>query len=109
MAHIETFRLYIKGSKESSIFENIHSDSFKFTEYFEYYNSLINDKRLLEIMELYNYTGIFCLSPYFSAQWVDFTKNKIFEIKDYCNLSKLILDGSLLVTDYSSIFLNSDI
>ena len=101
---IPTFRLYIKGSKESSIFENIHSDSFKFTEYFEYYNSLINDKRLLEIMELYNYTGIFCLSPYFSAQWVDFTKNKIFEIKDYCNLSKLILDGSLLVTDYSSIF-----
>ena len=101
---IPASRLYIKGSLESPIFESIHSDSFKLTEYFEYYNNLINDKKLLKFMEIYNYTGIFCLSPYFSSQLVDFKKNKYFVIKDACNLHKLILYSSLLITDYSSIF-----
>ena len=101
---IPASRIYIKGGLETPIFESIHSDSFKLTEYFEYYNNLINDKRLLKFMEIYNYTGIFCLSKYFSAQWIDFEKNTYFEIKDVCNLHKLILNSSLLITDYSSIF-----
>ena len=96
-------RLYIKGSLENPIFESIYSDSFKSTEYFKYYNNLINDKRLLKFMEIYNYTGIFCLSPYFSAQWIDFKKNSHFAIKEVCNLHELILYSSLLITDYSSI------
>ena len=96
-------RLYIKGSLENPIFESIYSDSFKSTEYFKYYNNLINDKRLLKFMEIYNYTGIFCLSPYFSAQWIDFKKNIHFTIKEFCNLHDLILYSSLLITDYSSI------
>jgi CDP-glycerol glycerophosphotransferase (TagB/SpsB family) len=101
---IPASRLYIKGSLENPIFESIYSDLFKSTEYFEYYNNLINDKRLLKFMEIYNYTGVFCLSPYFSAQWIDFKNNKYFAIKDVCNFHKLILNSSLLITDYSSIF-----
>ena len=55
-------------------------------------------------MKLYNYTGIFCLHHYFSAQWIDFQKNDQFVIKDKCNYQELILESSLLITDYSSIF-----
>ena len=99
-------RLYIQGNEDNSHFTNIYSNSFKLTEYFIFYNNLINDKILLNIMELYNYTGIFCLNPYFSAQWIDFKKNKLFEINNVCDLHRLIIEGSILITDYSNIFLD---
>ena len=60
-------------------------------------------KDCLNSWKYINYTGIFCLSPYFSAQWIDFKKNSHFAIKEVCNLHELILYSSLLITDYSSI------
>ena len=101
---IPTWRKEIKGNKESPIFENIYSNTFKNTQFYHFYNNLINDQRLTKVMKLYNYTGIFCLHHYFSAQWIDFQKNDQFVIKDKCNYQELILESSLLITDYSSIF-----
>ena len=101
---IPTWRLYIKGNIESLLYESIHSDTFKNTQYFKFFNSLINNQKLLEAMNLYNYTGIFCLHQYFSSQWIDFKQNTRFEIKEKCNYQKLLIEGSLLITDYSSIF-----
>ena len=99
-----TWRINIKGNKDSSIYETVHSDYFKLTAFFDFYNKLINDERLINIMKLYNYTGIFCLHPNFAAQWIDFESNQLFQIQKKCNYQKLIIKGSLLVTDYSSIF-----
>ena len=101
---LPTWRMFIKGKKESLIYENIYSNSFKYSTFFEFYNNLINDERLLKVMESYNYTGVFCLHHKFAAQSVDFIKNKLFVIKDICNYQKLLIEGSLLITDYSSIF-----
>ena len=55
-------------------------------------------------MNKYNYKGIFCLHPCFSAQWIDFIPNDYFSVKSRCNYQKFLLEGSLLITDYSSIF-----
>jgi len=99
-----TWRLSIKGNKDSLIYESIHSDAFKLTQFFNFYNSLINDQELIKVMKQYNYTGVFCLHQYFAAQWIDFTKNSQFVIKDICNYQDLLIKGSLLITDYSSIF-----
>ena len=99
-----TWRLSIKGNKDSLIYESIHSDAFKLTQFFNFYNSLINDQELIKVMKQYNYTGVFCLHQYFAAQWIDFTKNSQFVIKDICNYQDLLIQGSLLITDYSSIF-----
>lgn len=101
---LPTWRMYIKGNKESLIYDFIYSDSFKYTKFFKFYNNLINDERLLKVMNYYNYTGIFCLHSKFAAQWVDFIKNEHFIIKDICNYQKLLKEGSLLITDYSSVF-----
>lgn len=101
---IPTWRLSIKGNKDSTVYESIHSDAFKFTRFFNFYNSLINDKKLIKIMKKYNYTGVFCLHQYFAAQWIDFTNNSQFVINDNCNYQELLIRGSLLITDYSSIF-----
>jgi len=99
-----TWRINIKGYKDSPIYETVHSDFFKSTKFFDFYNNLINDERLINVMKLYNYTGIFCLHPNFAAQWTDFDNNQQFQIKRKCNFQKLIIKGSLLVTDYSSVF-----
>ena len=99
-----TWRINIKGNKDSSIYEIVHSDFFKSTTFFDFYNNLINDERIINIMKLYNYTGVFCLHPNFAAQWIDFKNNQQFQIEKKCNFQKLIIKGSLLVTDYSSIF-----
>lgn len=55
-------------------------------------------------MEKYNYTGLLCLPPYFSEQIIDFISNKLFKIKSDCNMDKLLVKASLLITDYSNIF-----
>ena len=94
----------IQGTKDLITYESIHSDTFIYTDYFKFYNDLINDPKLLFQMSKYNYTGIFCLHPCFSAQWVDFNQNNIFSVLDKCDYQKLLLESSLLITDYSSIF-----
>ena len=84
--------------------ENLYSSTFNSTDFYNFYNNLINNDELLYNMEKYNYIGIFCLHPYFSKQWIDFKQNKYFYIKEICDYQNLILKSSLLVTDYSSIF-----
>ena len=100
---IPTWRMEIKENKDSSIYKTIYCDNFKETKFFYFYNSLINDKRLINAMNLYNYTGIFCLHQNFQAQWIDFTKNEKFIVQETCDYQSQLLNASLLVTDYSSI------
>lgn len=99
-----TWRFNIKGTVNRITFESIHSDIFKFTEYFKFYNNLINDERLIYAMNKFNYTGIFCLHPRFSSQYIDFKKNDLFSIMNKCNYQEYLIKSSLLVTDYSSLF-----
>ena len=101
---IPTWRMNIKENMGSPLYETIHSEDFKYTKYFNFYNNLINDEKLINAMKLYNYKGIFCLHQNFAAQWIDFTKNEVFKIEGICNYQELIMKSSLLITDYSSIF-----
>ena len=99
-----TWRIYIKGTYDTNTHESIYSRSFKETDYFKYYNNFINNEELLYTLKKFNYTGIFCLHPYFNKQYIDFEQNNIIYIKETYNYQELILKSSLLVTDYSSIF-----
>ena len=101
---IPTWRFYIKGTFNLNTYESIYYSSFNSTNYFNFYNNLINDERLLLNMKILNYKGIFCLHPTFSEQWKDFNQNEIFHVLKVCDYQNLILKSSLLVTDYSSIF-----
>ena len=55
-------------------------------------------------MEKYDYKGILCLHPFFTAQWKDFHENKLFSVGKKCNYQYNIIKSSLLITDYSSVF-----
>ena len=101
---IPTWRSKIKGTNIPITFESIYSDTFKYTDYFKFYNNLINSPRLLEAMKKFKYKGIFCLHPNYSEQSKDFKHNSLFTISKNFDFQKLFLKSSLLVTDYSSIF-----
>ncbi|WP_434797694.1 bifunctional glycosyltransferase/CDP-glycerol:glycerophosphate glycerophosphotransferase [Terrisporobacter vanillatitrophus] len=81
-----------------------YDDNFKNTNYFEFYNNLINDKRVLDILMEKKYTAKFCIHPSFEQQAIDFKSN------DYVDVSTQIPDyqkefneNELLITDYSSV------
>jgi len=99
-----TWRNYIKGTRDLITHESIQSENFKKTNYFKFYNALINNDKFLDFMNKSNYKGIFCLHPNFEAQLRYFNKNKLIHLEENCNLPELILRSSLLITDYSSIF-----
>lgn len=101
---IPTWRFRITGRNDITSYENIYSETFIFTDFFKFYNNLINNKRLILIMKKYNYTGIFCLHPFIESQWVDFKQNEIFSIMKKCDYANLLLKASILITDFSSIF-----
>ena len=84
--------------------ENIYSDNFKNIAFFNIYNRFINEQNLISILKEYNYTGILCLHPFFSKQYIDFTINNYIIIEKRCDYQKLLSSTSLLITDYSNIF-----
>ena len=101
---IPTWRMNLKGTVKPITYEGIYSNNFINTEFFKFYNGLMNSPKLLKAMRFYNYTGIFCLHPSFSEQWRDFKNNSIFSIMNEFDYQSLLSTSSLLITDYSSVF-----
>ena len=75
-------------------------DKFKLIKFLEFYEELINDKRLLFNMKKKNFTGILCLE----SQTINFRPNELFSIIEKCDYQNLTLTSSLLITDNSNIF-----
>ena len=101
---IPTWRKKIKGSYIDETGESKYLDTFKNTEYFKFYNNLINDKRLLEVLKETGYKCKFCLHPSHYKQYVDFKGNDYVEINQgFVDYQKEFKESALLVTDYSSV------
>ncbi len=100
---IPTWRRSIKESYDSET-RSVYFDGFKDTDYFKFYNSLINNQRLLEAMRAKGYKGVFCLHPIHKEQYIDFQANDVFEVNHgFVNYKDIFSRGALLVTDYSSV------
>jgi len=56
---VPTWRMYIKGTFNSYSYESIYSFNFNLTNFFKFFNNLINNEYLLYNMKKYNYSGIF--------------------------------------------------
>ena len=99
-----TWRMYIKGVIDLHTHESIKSDNFLNTTYYNFYNDLINNPILISKMKKFDYKGILCLHKNFKEQYILFKTNNLFKIKKSCNKQKLLIESSLLITDYSNIF-----
>lgn len=98
-----TWRKSIKESYDSAT-NSVYFEGFRETEYFKFYNTLINDEHLLAAMRKQGYRGLFCLHPIHQKQYVDFEGNDVFRINEgYVDYNQVFEDSSLMVTDYSSV------
>lgn len=100
---LPTWRRSIKKSYDEKT-SSVYFEGFKETEYFKFYNSLINNERLLKTMREKGYTGLFCLHPIHMKQYVDYNNNDVFSVnKGYVDYNKVFAESSVMVTDYSSV------
>lgn len=80
------------------------TELFKKTEYYKFYNSLMNDDRIIGALKRAGWKAELYLHPSFALQASFFKQNDTFTVKkapyDYKTAFK---EGNLLVTDYSSV------
>lgn len=99
-----SWRKSIQGSYDVDTGASVYFDGFKNTSYFQFYNSLINDKRLLACMKEHGYKGVFALHPGHYKQYVDFEQNDSFTILgEEFSYQEQFISCALMVTDYSSV------
>ena len=83
-----------------------YSENFKHTEYFRIYNTLINDKRLIQAAKENNYRIKYLIHPILSPQIKDFDKNDYVDIiagAGNVSYEKMLTEASLMLTDHSGI------
>ncbi len=100
-----TWRRNIVNSNVAHIKKD-HNTFFKNSKYYQIYNNLINDRKLIETAKRNNYKITYLLHPAISAQKDDFEKNGDVEIiaaTDNMNYEKILTEASLMVTDYSGV------
>ena len=100
---------FINMEKKLKILPNtsksqIYSIRLGLSNYFEYYTNLINHRRLISFMKKYKYNGVFCILEKFEPIWKNFHINDKFTIIENCDYQNILLESSILITDYSKIF-----
>ena len=100
-----TWRRNVVNSSVAHI-KKSHNDNFKNSDYFQIYNSLINNKELIDCANKTGYKIIYLLHPAMSGQLEDFDKNEFVDIipaTGDINYEKILTESSLMVTDYSGV------
>ena len=81
-----------------------YNPQFKESEYFIFYNKLINDERILNVMREYGYTGVFNIHPAIKENIIDFQGNDLIKVqKRNESYMEQFAKNRLVITDYSSI------
>ena len=102
---IPTWRKTLSKCVDPKTDTSVYYDGFKDSDFFNFYNGLINNEKLLECMRRKGYEGLFCLHPLFTEQYVDFTENDVFKVNHgYVDYQTQFAQSALLVTDFSSVF-----
>ncbi len=83
----------------------VHNDNFKNTNYFKIFNSIINNKELLKLLEKNKYKMIFLIHPTLISNKDDYAKNKYVKIYSAAdvNYEDILTETKLMITDYSGV------
>lgn len=102
-----TYRLPLVRTKVALDGTRPYDPLFKTSEYYKFYQAVIDDKRLREALRRSGAEGELYIHPNFYAQSCDFRVNKEFTVARFpYDYTKAFNDGSLLVSDYSSVVLD---
>lgn len=87
----------IKGTQRRE-----YNPDFKESEYYLFYNKLLNDEKLLSLLREKDLKIKFCIHPSFRSQIEDFVGNDRVEFDIDVNSQYETLSSKCLITDYSS-------
>ena len=100
-----TWRKSLVGELDRTTGKRVYNNEFKKTEFYNFYNGLMNNKELLKFLKEKGYKMRFCPHPNLLSQIDDFEENEMLEIeRGEINYQKEFTDAKLLITDYSSVF-----
>lgn len=102
---LPTWRAYLAGDRMNpNSQKRLYNPDFKKSYFFETYNKLINDKRIIDILKKYDYKMQFCLHPSLAIQAKDFDGNDYVEVcRTNINYQYEFKTSKVLITDYSSV------
>ena len=100
-----TWRRNVTAGTNEKGKQHEYSVNFKRTTYYKIYNSLINDKRLIDAAKRTGYRIVYLVHPILSPQAGDYDKNDFVDIVPgvKANYEKMLKESALMVTDYSGI------
>ena len=98
-----TWRKYLVGRLVNGVWSK--SENFKNSEYFRFYNALINDERLLSAAERYGYTVAFLPHPNTYNAYIEaFEKDpRVKFLPTDSRYRDVFAESDLMITDYSSV------
>ncbi|MDO5293237.1 MAG: CDP-glycerol glycerophosphotransferase family protein [bacterium] len=101
---LPTWRPSLASEMDPKTGDRAYNPAFAESEFYHFYNRLINDERILTAMKKKGYTGKFCLHQNNIANVGDFDGNDVIRIqKEGITYRDEFLNNSLLITDYSSV------
>lgn len=101
---LPTWRAGLVGDLDLKTGKRAYNEEYKNSEFCKFYNRLINDERILKVMERKGYRGKFCLHTNNMAQIVDFHGNDMIQVNEEAlDYTKEFLDNALMISDYSSV------
>lgn len=99
-----TWRFSLACRLNNDTGERIYNPLFKYSKFYQFYNSLINDERLIRVLKENGYTGKFFLHTHHKVQTSDFTDNDTIRImKNGIDYQEEFQKNALLITDFSSV------
>lgn len=104
IALMPTWRSTLVGPIVAGTQDRRYNPKFKETEYYKFYNGLINDKRVLDCLKKNNYRILFCVHPSLKNQLKDFNSNDYVDTTVYTNYPETFKRSKLMITDYSSVY-----
>ncbi|MBE6028685.1 MAG: glycosyltransferase [Clostridiales bacterium] len=104
IAIMPTWRKHLAGPMDKTRRGYDYVEDFKNSDYCIFYNTLINDTRLVEALNKYGYEGDFYVHGSFEKQAIDFCGNDTIKVHhENADYERVLGESSLLVTDYSGI------
>ena len=99
-----TWRSSLAGPLMNNSQKRLYNNKFKESEFYKFYNELLNNKHLIEVLKKYKYKIKFCIHPSLKDQIKDFKfYEKYIDFIHNTNYNKEFVSDKLLITDYSSI------
>lgn len=99
-----TWRHYLAVEADKDTGIRPYNKLFKESEYYQFYQEVISDERLLTKMKELGYTGRFIIHPALRTNGADFVGNDVIDIvNENVVYNKEFIENAVMLTDYSSV------